>query len=204
MSGWNEIPAPLMPLMPAADCERVHNALDKVQSGMGLAKIRMGALLCIVSDNQTWRGRTSGNTFRQYLIEKDIEPKAALQYMKVGRVLIHQLGLKQEELVPIANASMRVLTKMVEVLTLENKTEIFSLVSTLPRVEALEALAPFSPAYVAPENAPLKTPPRVRKLLDAVDDLTFEEKADLMRRLGRQPTSTLDEQPRMRLRRPSA
>ncbi|MFD2274285.1 hypothetical protein ACFS07_33360 [Undibacterium arcticum] len=171
-----------------------YDALKAVQRSMGLQRLRLGALLCVLEDSGEWAGRTDGSSFRRFLVEEGIEPKAASQYMRVARVFVLQLQLPVAELRRIGHASMRVLASAADIATPANVDRIIDLVATLPRPEALDALKDLVPAERREIPNVFLPDPALRpvgKILDAVGNLTFEQKAALYRNLGKtaQPMS---------------
>lgn len=165
----------------AGEC--AYQALKDIQSQIGLARIRLGAILCALEDSGAWEGRTAAKTFRRFVADEGIEPKAAVQYMKVARVFVFYLCLSAKDLRRISAASMRTLVEAAKVADESNRDEVLMIVTTLPRPEAIEALrelagtASESTCRVAAPTLPVSRP--VNRILDAFGDLTFTERSTL-------------------------
>jgi hypothetical protein len=163
--------------------DTTYTLLKTTQRKMGVGRVKMGALLCVVQDNEVWKGRSGGNTFRQFLVEEGIEPKAAMQYMLVARVFILELGITAADLDAICTASMRNLCAAAAIARPENVQDIIDILRSLSRAEAKEALR-----LLTPDSRPLgdkvsdRTP--VSKILNQMDDLSFDQKTDLFIKMG--------------------
>lgn len=179
-----------------AECAYL-NVLE-TRKAMGLSRIRMGALLCVLEDSGGWRGKTASRTFRGFLVEEGIEPKAAYQYMEVARRFVLELKCAQHQLENLASASMRALSLAAKVADELNLNEVIDTVVFLPRPEAMEVLADMLEARrlmgLAPSAGAGKAPRSkpVSRILDQVGDLTLDQKAELYQTLrvsGRPPSA---------------
>lgn len=157
--------------------------LKTTQQKMGVGRVKLGALLCVIQENETWKGRTGSNTFRKFLIEEGIEPKAAMQYMLVAKTFVLDLGISAHDLNAICTASMRNLCLAAKIVRPQNLQEIMDILRSLPRAEAMYALKQMTPEeHPMGDKVPDKQP--VSKILNQVDELNMEQRADLYRHLG--------------------
>jgi hypothetical protein len=166
---------------PNAPFEDVYTSVKRLQTSMGMQRIRLGALLCVLQQSGEWEGRSNASSFRRFLIEEGIEPKAAYQYMRVADAFVLRLRLPTDELRKLAAASMRVLVAAAQVANPENALQLVDIVSSMPRPEALETIAQYfgdTPAHL-PEgfSRPVAT------ILDKVGELTLDDKALLYQKL---------------------
>lgn len=158
-----------------------YSTVKCLQTSMGMQRIRLGALLCILEQSGEWEGRSNASSFRRFLIEEGIEPKAAYQYMRVAEAFVLRLQLPADELRKLASASMRVLVAAAKVANPGNALQLVDIVSSMPRPEALETLAQLfgnEPAQI-PEG--FSRP--VASILDKVGELTLDDKAMLYQKL---------------------
>src|SRR5437899_9182258 len=72
--------------------EGAYLSMRSAKQAIGLSRIRMGAVLCILEESGAWRGKTGAKTFNRFLVEEGIEPKAARQYLEVGRGFVLEPG----------------------------------------------------------------------------------------------------------------
>lgn len=180
---FKEVPLATATVLGEPPADRAYRSLKNVQKTIGMERIRMGALLCVLEQTGQWKGRSAGHTFRRFLQEEGIEPKAAMQYMRVAQVFVLNLQLPASELEKICAASMRTLSVAADVINLINMTDVIDIVATLPRPEAIETLE----AYRSTVSEPLSTrriSQPVGKILDQVSDLTMEGRAELFAKLG--------------------
>lgn len=166
-----------------------------VRRQIGISRLRLGALLCVLHDSEGWRGKTSAKTFRAFLVEEGIEPKAYFQYMEVARRFVLELQCAKHQLEQLAGASMRALVLASRVVNDSNLNEVVDILAFQPRPEAMEALEalraqqelkdqPGSALHSdgAPQERLVRSKP-VSKILDQVGDLTMDQKAELFRSL---------------------
>ncbi len=166
---------------PNLPIDDAYSNVKRLQVGMGMQRIRLGALLCVLEQSGEWEGRSNASSFRRFLIEEGIEPKAAYQYMRVAETFVLRLQLPVEELRKIAVASMRVLVTAAKVANQENVLQLVDIVSSMPRPEALETIAQ---CYGdAPTHLPEGFSRPVATILDRVGELTLDDKALLYQKL---------------------
>lgn len=163
--------------------QRAYAGLESARRAAGVARIVMGVYLVSLHDSEGWRGRTGAKSFRRFLLEDGIEPKAAYQYMTVAREFVLEHGVPPET---IALVGMRVLVDAAAYLraddplsgTSSNVEDVVALVTALPAAEAREALRD---RYGAPntvvESRRLSRP--VYSILNQVDTLTHDQRAEL-------------------------
>ena len=190
----------------STESQGLYDTLRATQAEIGLARLRMGAALVALEDTGEWRGRTSKVTFRGFMSDEGIEPKAAYQYMQVARELVIRMDLSETQLKQISCASMRTLTYAGRVANDDNLDQVLAIVETLPRPEAIEALLELAPEHqeeLPPEAlrdgsaaefvqrfGKARLPPlsrSVTKILDQLGDLTMDQKAELYRVLRAGP-----------------
>jgi hypothetical protein len=157
-------------------------ALKRIQRDLGMGKLHTGALLCLLEQTGDWQGRTGGNSFRSFLVEEGIEPKAAAQYMRVAQTFVLDLAVPTAQLERICTASMRTLCEAARVANADNIEEVIDIVASLPRPEAIEALQELAPT--SDTGTVINTPRSIGKIMDQVSELTLDAKADLYRMLG--------------------
>lgn len=160
-----------------------------VRRQIGISRLRLGALLCVLHDSEGWRGKTSAKTFRAFLVEEGIEPKAYFQYMEVARRFVLELQCAKHQLEQLAGASMRALVLAARVVNESNLNEVVDILAFQPRPEAMESLtalatAAASEAEPSEEGAQriVRSKP-VGKILDQVGDLTMDQRSELVRAL---------------------
>lgn len=163
--------------------QRAYTGLDAARRAAGVARLVMGVHLVGLHDSEGWRGRTGAKSFRRFLLEDGIEPKAAHQYMTVARAFVLEHGVSPES---IALVGMRVLVDAARYLRHDdpaqgiesNVSDIVAIVTSLPSAEAHQALLElFSSPSAAPVDARLSRP--VYRILNAVDGLTLEQRSEL-------------------------
>jgi hypothetical protein len=159
----------------------VYSSVKRLQTNMGMQRIRLGALLCVLEQSGEWEGRSNASSFRRFLIEEGIEPKAAYQYMRVAQTFVLRLQLPLDELRKIASTSMRVLVEAAKVATADNVLQLVDIVSSMPRPEALEMIA--SHFGEAQSQLPEGYSKPVASILDRVGELTLDDKALLYQKL---------------------
>lgn len=168
--------------------ESAYLSVLAAKNDMGMARLRMGALLCVLEESGSWRGKTAASTFRNFMVEEGIEPKSAYQYMQVSRKFVLELKCDEPQLKKLAMSSMRALVAASKIVTPENLELVIDALATLPRPEAIEvfeemAAAQLSSASIDPathERTQLKP---VNKLINGIDDLTLDQRSELYRRL---------------------
>lgn len=160
-----------------------------VRRQIGVSRLRLGALLCVLHDSEGWRGKTSAKTFRAFLVEEGIEPKAYFQYMEVARRFVLELQCAKHQLEQLAGASMRALVLAARVANESNLNEVVDILAFQPRPEAMEsldALLQAAQAGTAASNEDGKRLVRskpVGRILDQVGDLTMDQRSELVRAL---------------------
>ncbi len=164
-----------------APFEDAYSHVKRLQTSMGMQRIRLGALLCVLEQSGEWEGRSNASSFRRFLIEEGIEPKAAYQYMRVADAFVLRLQLPIEELRKLASSSMRVLVAAAKVANSENALQLVDIVSSMPRPEALETIVQvFGDAST---QLPEGFSKPVASILDKVGELTLDDKALLYQKL---------------------
>lgn len=156
-------------------------ALKRCQTGIGLARIRLGAILCALKDSGAWTHYGSAPSFHRFLINEGVEPKAAYQYMDVAQAFVLDMELPRETLEKMACASMRTLVEAARVVREDNLAEVISIVTTQPRPEAIEDLHKLhSLRFGLVDNG---APKAVRQIVNQVENLTHEQKIEVYQRL---------------------
>lgn len=168
--------------------ESAYLSVLAAKNDMGMARLRMGALLCVLEESGSWRGKTAASNFRNFMVEEGIEPKSAYQYMQVSRKFVIELKCEESQLKKLAMSSMRALVAASKIATPENVDLIIDALSTLPRPEAIEVFEVMAaaqqssasiepPAQLQPQSKP------VNKLINGIDDLTMDQRSELYQRL---------------------
>jgi hypothetical protein len=171
--------------------QRAYSGLELARRAAGVARIVMGVHLVSLHDSEGWRGRTGAKSFRRFLLEEGIEPKAAYQYMAVARAFVLEHGVAPEA---IALVGMRVLVDATQYLRPDdpmnqvesNVDEIVGLVTSMPSAEAHEALKERF-ALERAEPAPARLSKPVFRILNSVDELTHDQRAELYQALRAGP-----------------
>lgn len=158
-----------------------YSSVKRLQTNMGMQRLRLGALLCLLEQSGEWQGRSNASSFRRFLIEEGLEPKAAYQYMRVAEAFVLRLQLPMEELRKIASSSMRVLSAAAKVANPENVLQLVDIASSLPRPEALDTIS--QEFGDAPSDLPGGYSRPVASILDRVGELTLDDKALLYQKL---------------------
>jgi hypothetical protein len=158
-----------------------YSNVKRLQTSMGMQRIRLGALLCVLEQSGEWEGRSNAASFRRFLIEEGIEPKAASQYMRVAEAFVLRLQLPIDEMRKIASASMRVLVAAAKVANPDNVLQLVDIVSSMPRPEALETITQHFGD--GPARLPEGFSKPVASILDRVGELTLDDKALLYQKL---------------------
>ena len=117
--------------------QRAYSGLEAARRAAGVARIVMGVHLVSLHDSDGWQGRTGAKSFRRFLLEDGIEPKAAHQYMTVARAFVLEHGVSPEA---IALVGMRVLVDAAQYLRPDdpmnqvesNVDDIVALVTSMP------------------------------------------------------------------------
>lgn len=174
------------PQVASDTAQRAYDGLGTARRHMGVCRIVMGLHLCTLQDTGGWKGRTGAKSFRRFLQEEGIEPKAAFQYMQVARTFLLEHAIAPER---IALVGMRVLVAACQYMPsasddpgdLDLVDEILHIVTSLPGPEAQETLAERfainSKAAAARAKPRLSQP--VARILESVDTLTHEARAEL-------------------------
>lgn len=178
--------------------QRAYVGLESARRAAGVARIVMGVYLVSLHDSEGWRGRTGAKSFRRFLLEDGIEPKAAYQYMTVARAFVLEHGVSPEA---IALVGMRVLVAAAPYLRADdplagvasNVDDIVALVTAMPAAEAHQALQDQYGLPSTAGDAPRLSRP-VYSILNKVDTLTHDQRAELYQVLragpNRQATAT--------------
>lgn len=172
--------------------QRAYSGLSSARRAVGVARLVMGVHLVSLHDSEGWRGRTGAKSFRRFLLEEGIEPKAAHQYMVAARAFVLDYGVAPEV---IALVGMRVLVDAVRYLRPEdpergvesNVDEVVSIVTSLPSAEAHEALRERFPLEPTVLQASRLSQP-VYRILNAVDGLTLDQRSELYQVLRAGPS----------------
>lgn len=171
--------------------QRAYAGLESARRAAGVARIVMGVHLVSLEESEGWKGRTGAKSFRRFLLEEGIEPRAAHQYMTVARAFVLEHGVSPEA---IALVGMRVLVDAAQYLQHDdpancvesNVDDIVALVCSMPAAEAHEALHErYSKPDVEPKVARHSKP--VYRILGDVEALPLEQKAELYRALRAGP-----------------
>jgi hypothetical protein len=172
--------------------QRAYAGLEAARRAAGVARIVMGVHLVSLQESEGWQGRTGAKSFRRFLLEEGMEPRAAFQYMTVARAFVLEHGVSPEA---IALVGMRVLVDAAQYLHSDdpaaglesNVDDIVSLVRSLPAAEAHAALRErYSPTDPEPKTGPRLSKP-VSKILGELDSLTHDERAELYQVLRATP-----------------
>lgn len=173
--------------------QRSYAGLDAARRAAGVARLVMGVHLVSLHETDGWRGRTGAVSFRRFLLEEGVEPKAAHQYMTVARAFVLEHGVSPEA---IATVGMRVLVDATQYLRADdplngiesNVDEVVELVSSMPAAEARLALQErFAADRAEPKAQRLSRP--VYQILGLVDGLAHEQRAELYQALRAGPTT---------------
>lgn len=162
--------------------QQAYEGLGAARRANGLARIAMGVHLHTLQESGGWRGRTGAQSFRRFLIEEGLEPRAAFQYMTVARAFVVEHGVEPTR---IAGVGMRVLTDAAKHLTADNVNDVVELVENLPAAEALDLIRQrYEHSAVAEDvRTAAKTSTPVSAILHSVEGLTFDGRAELYRAL---------------------
>ena len=161
-----------------------YEGVQSARRAAGVARITMGVFLVALHDGEGWRGRTGAQSFRRFLQEDGIEPPAAYQYMKVARAFVLEHAVAPGR---IALAGMRALVDAAQYLrhydpengVESNVDEVVGIVTTLPPAEArCELKERFASRLMDKPQKPGRSTP-VARILNHVDLLTHEERAEL-------------------------
>lgn len=177
------------------EAQRAYAGLHSARFAAGVARLVQGVHLVSLHDSGGWRGRTGAKSFRRFLLEEGVEPKAAHQYMAVARAFVLEHAVSPEA---IAMVSMRVLVAAAPLLKAEDLTngvrsnveDIVALVARLPAAEAYEALTDRFGAQDKEQSSAERLSRPVHRILNEVDTLTHDQRAELYQRLRAQPAKT--------------
>lgn len=175
-----------------AESQRSYAGLESARRAAGVARIVMGVHLVSLHDSGSWKGRTGAKSFRRFLLEEGVEPKAAHQYMLVARAFVLEHAVSPEA---IALVGMRVLVAAAPHLRCDdplagvegNVEDIVALVTSLPAAEAQVELAERYGAVVDEEERTKRLSRPVNRILNDVDTLTHDQRAELYQRLRATP-----------------
>lgn len=171
-------------LSQAERCAELEEAYRQVQAErmrIGLARLNLGYNLLLLKNTGAWRGRTGASSFRRFLIEEGLEPKAAHQYMAVAQAYLIEHGVDPTR---IARVSMRLLVASIPKLTLATVEDVVTLLASLPAAEAKLALEEAFPDVLEESLEPGGLPPlpkTVHRILDVMDGMSFDERRELYR-----------------------
>ena len=152
---------------------------------LGVARLQMGVELCTLKETDGWRGRCAANSFRRFLQEEGIDPKAAHMYMTAAQAFIidHKVDPKD-----IAMVSMTLLVEMAPHLNFSNLDDVIAILTSMPAVEARVQLQSFMTNGWA---KPVRREKAVTAILQDVDALPMDHRAELFANLGlRKPAAT--------------
>lgn len=174
------------------ESQRAYTGLEAARRAAGVARIVMGVHLVSLHDTGGWKGRTGAKSFRRFLIEEGVEPKAAHQYMVVARAFVLEHAVSPEA---IALVGMRVLAAAAAHLRADdplagiesNVEDIVALVTTLPAAEAKVELIERYGAVTTDEEKTERLSRPVNRILNDVDTLTHDQRAELYQRLRATP-----------------
>jgi len=170
---------------------KAYDALRAARSAFGVSRLVMGVHMADLADSGAWRGRSGAKSYRRFLLEEGIDPKAAAQYMAVARAFLIDHDVDPYS---IALVGMRVLVDAIQYLRAgdpsngvpSNVADIVSIVTSMPSAEAHAALRDrFDQAKPAESPTGVSSP--VRRILTALDDLTLEERGQLYGRMRMNP-----------------
>lgn len=177
--------------------QMAYEGLESARRAAGVARIVIGLHLATLQDTGGWRGRSGAQSFRRFLLEEGIEPKAAYQYMTVARAFLLEHAVAPER---IATVSMRLLVLAAGYLSADdedaggesNVEEIIAIVTSMPSAEAVERLRErFELNDAARESlAKARVSRPVANILSSVDGLTHEGRAELYQALRVLPGAT--------------
>jgi hypothetical protein len=177
------------------EAQRAYAGLESARFAAGVARIVQGVHLVSLHDSGGWKGRTGAKSFRRFLLEGGIEPKAAHQYMTVAKAFVLEHAVSPEA---IALVGMRVLVAAAPHLRGDdpaagvesNVDDIVALVTTLPAAEAHVALTERFGAAGEEETPAERLSRPVHRILNEVDTLTHDQRAELYQRLRATPART--------------
>lgn len=166
---------------------RAYDGLNACRHAVGVSRLVMGVHLATLMDTDGWVGRSGAKSFRRFLQEEGIEPRAAYQYMAVARdfIMNHQVDPRGQ----IAMVGMRVLADALPYLkgvvgdadNPSNVDDVLAVVTSLPPAEARAALL----ERFGPPEAPADSPTKARisapvtQILGRVDGLTHDQRTEL-------------------------
>lgn len=161
--------------------------MRRLHSDIGMARLELGAILARLSETGAWREVSVNKTFRKFLEEEGIEPKAAQQYMRASTSLVLDLGVEGSDLRRISRASMRALVEASYVANSDNLHDVLAVLETLSKNDAVEAfkqMAELDPGQTwSPPLArtmAAETSKPVVRVLDKIGDLTEDQKIELI------------------------
>ena len=130
----------------------------KTRQDFGLARIQMGALLCLIKDHKLWRGYAE--TWDAFLGKENVNTHAARQYMGVAKKFVFEMDLPSDVLAKMSLAGMTALEKAATTMTEANQHEIVAVLSTLAERDAVQRLIELS----CEDEEPTKNKPSLRVL----------------------------------------
>lgn len=148
---------------------------------LGIEKLKLGTVLCLIQENESWKEDTVSSTFRGWLKEQNIEPNSAFQYMKVAQKYICELNVSNEVISRLALVGMSVLEKSLSVVTSDNVEEVVGIMTSMPRAEAIEELESMEQGEESLTQ--IKTSKTALKVLRAIEDLSHSSKIEVLNQI---------------------
>lgn len=145
---------------------------------LGVARLQMGVELCTLKDTDGWRGRCAANSFRRFLQEEGLDPKAVHMYMTAARAFVMDHKVDPKE---IAMVSMTLLAEMAPHVNFQNLEEVVGILTSMPAVEARVQLRSF---MANGWEKPARREKAVTDILQDVDALPMDHRAELFANLG--------------------
>lgn len=179
--------------------ERTFQMTRLVRHEYGMTRLKLGALLDMVSEHELWRGKAA--SFWGYVDDLRLNRNACRSYIRVARKFVVELSVSDAILAQLAGCNMAVLEKAASVITPDNAEEVISVVLALHQRDALAALEDFDTSFAGRAEAD-----DVSRVFNKYLELTDDRRIEFLNRLrgkegGRQErgreaaTPRIDERP---------
>ena len=142
--------------------------VQRLRRELGMARIHLGAYLCVMKDQDLWRAYA--NSWEAYIATLNMNVSGARQFMTVARKLVFELGLDEKMKETAAMAGMAALEKACRVMNKANKEEIVGILSSLSEKDAVQRIIELSAGRVG-EDSHAVADARVLKALRGVYQL---------------------------------
>ena len=103
-----------------------------------MARMMLGALLCVVKQNRFWHGKAE--SWESYIATEGLNASAARQYIKVAKKFVYELQLDKATLRKVSMAGMTALEKAGHIITEQNKDAVIGLLTSLAERDAVQAI----------------------------------------------------------------